>query len=171
MQTVESIATMHTNALARVGRHQRKIEWLTGQLARPGSIYVLMALITAWIAFNAALAATAHHVLDPPPFAGLEAAVSVGALLVTTMILVAQNRLNKHAEQRAQLDLQVNLLVDAKVTKLIGMLEDLRRDMPSVPNRRDSVVEEMKATVDPSQVLSALEKTIEDKQSEGRRTG
>jgi uncharacterized membrane protein len=80
---------------------------------------------------------------------------------MSTMILITQNRQTTHAEQRAQLDLQVNLLAEQKVAKLVALLEELRRDMPSVRDRVDQVAEGMKEPVDPHAVLSALEQTLE----------
>jgi uncharacterized membrane protein len=37
----------------------------------------------------------------------------------------------------AHLDLQINLLTEQKVTKLIRLLEELRADMPGVRTRHD----------------------------------
>jgi uncharacterized membrane protein len=76
-------------------------------------------------------------------------------------VLTAQNRQSRHAEERGRLDLEVNLQTEAKVTKLILLVEELRRDLPNVPNRRDSAAEAMQETVDPKRVLAALEATLE----------
>jgi uncharacterized membrane protein len=142
------------------------VERLTARIGRPSSLYVIVAVALLWVVINGALAATGRAVLDAPPYPWLQAVVSLAALLMTTTILTAQNRQTKHAEQRAQLDLQVSLLVDAKVTKLIALVEELRRDMPSVPDRVDATAEEMTATVDPNEVLSAFEETLERKASD-----
>ncbi|HEY8091427.1 MAG TPA: DUF1003 domain-containing protein, partial [Polyangiaceae bacterium] len=162
-QKVASIADLHSRALATVGRHQRGIEWLTAKLGRPSSLYVILACVAAWIVANVALGLLGRRPFDPPPFFWLQGAVATSALLMTTMVLTCQNRQGKQIEQRAQLDLQVNLASEAKIAKLIALVEELRRDLPSVPNRVDSLAEEMQETVDPDKVLSALEKTIEER--------
>jgi hypothetical protein len=64
------------------------------------------------------------------------------------------------ADRHAQLDLHINLLSEQKVTKLISLLEELRRDMPDVENRVDSLAEAMTCAVDPQAVASALEDTV-----------
>lgn len=73
------------------------------------------------------------------------------------MVLTTQNRQSRHAERHAQLDLQVNLLAEQKVAKLIALVEELRRDMPSVPDRVDPVAEGMTEPLDPEVVLTVLE--------------
>lgn len=94
---------------------------------------------------------------DPPPFVWLQGLVGLGALLMATIILITQNRQTRHADQRSQLDLQVNLLAEQKAAKLIGLVEELRRDLPTVRNRVDKVADAMEEPVDPHAVLSALE--------------
>jgi uncharacterized membrane protein len=81
---------------------------------------------------------------------------------VTTMVLLTQNRQAKQAEHRRHLDLQVTLLVEQKVTKVIALIEELRRDLPSVQNRVDSQAEAMQEVVDPQTVLSALEGMLQE---------
>jgi uncharacterized membrane protein len=56
----------------------------------------------------------------------------------------------------------VTLLVEQKVTKVIALIEELRRDLPSVQNRVDSQAEAMQEVVDPQTVLSALEGMLQE---------
>jgi len=117
--------------------------------------------LLSWIAFNlVAVRVGFERAPDPPPFNGLQGIVSILALLVTTMVLTTQNRQAKQAERRAELDLQVNLRAEQKVTKVIALLEELRRDLPVVPNRDDPVALAMTEAVDPHAVVSALEETF-----------
>ena len=90
-----------------------------------------------------------------------QALAALGALLMTIMILTTQNRQIKHAEQRAHLDLQVNLRAEQKIAKLIQLVEELRRDLPDVKNRVDPVADAMTKAVDPEDVMSKLEQTFE----------
>jgi uncharacterized membrane protein len=163
-RAVESIAALHSRAMQDVGRHQKTIERLTGQVGRPRSLYLMGGLVLGWVALNGVLLLSGRPALDPPPFPALQCCVSVAALLIGTMVLTSQNRQTRHSEQRSQLDLEVNLQAEAKVTKLIQLLEELRRDMPSVPNRVDLVAREMQEVADPHRVLSALEKRLEEEE-------
>jgi uncharacterized membrane protein len=75
------------------------------------------------------------------------------------VVLTTQSRQSHAFEQRAELELQVNLLAEQKIAKLIALVEELRRDMPTVTNRVDPLAEQMKEPIDPHAVLSALEQT------------
>ena len=107
---------------------------------------------------------TARHagyaVWDPPPFYWLQGLVSLSALVTTIVVLITQKRQGKMAERRGQLNLQMSVLVEQKVTKVIGLLEELRRDMPSVQDREDLEAEAMTEAADPAAVLTALEVTL-----------
>ena len=156
-ENVETLASLRARAEHDVSHHQRRIESLTAQLGRPGSFYVIVVGVAAWSGFNLLAPHLGLRAFDPPPFVWLQGLVGLGALLMATIILITQNRQTKHAEQRSQLDLQVNLLSEQKAAKLIALLEELRRDIPSVHNRVDRVAEAMEEPVDPHAVLSALE--------------
>jgi len=82
--------------------------------------------------------------------------VSLAALLTATVVLINQNRLAKLEEQRAHLDLQVNLFTEQKVTKLISLMEELRRDLPGVNDRLDLKASALEQPTDPTAVLAAL---------------
>jgi uncharacterized membrane protein len=159
---VDTLASLQERAEQGVSPHQRRIEEFTDRVGRPGSIYLVLVLTALWGGFNVATERFGLRPVDPPPFVWLQATVSLCALLVTITILTTQNRQTRHAEQRAQLELQVNLLAEQKVAKVIALLEELRRDMPAVKNRVDHVADEMQEPVDPHAILSALENTREE---------
>ncbi len=59
---------------------------------------------------------------DPFPFIFLSMAVSVEAVLLSTFVLMKQNREGKRAEQRQQLTLQIDLLAEQEATKTLQLL-------------------------------------------------
>ena len=141
---------------------QRAIEVFTATLGQPRTLSFIALVVLAWAVVNA----TVSHPPDPPPFFWLQGTISLAALLTTTLILITRNRQTREAEQRDQLDLQVNLVTEQKITKVIELIEELRRDIPTVKDRIDPAVESMKASVDASAVLTALEETLETSASE-----
>ena len=162
VHNAETLASVRAQAERDVDRHQRTIERVTAVIARPTSIYVVLAVTLAWIALNASLAASGRAPLDPPPFFWLQGCVGLGALLTAIVVLTTQMRLTRHSEDRAHLDLQVNLASEQKIAKLIALVEELRRDLPNVRNRRDEQAEAMSEAVDPHAVMSALKDTFEE---------
>ena len=74
-----------------------------------------------WILINTgALPLTRRF--DPFPFLLLSVVVSLEAIFLSTFVLIKQNRMSKRADQRAHLDLQVNLLSEREMTLVLQML-------------------------------------------------
>lgn len=160
-QNIETIAHLHAEAEHRVGRHQRAIEKVSSRLGRPQTLYAVATGIVLWITYNLAAPALGFKPPDAPPFFWLQGLVSLSALLMTTVVLTTQTRQARRTAQRDHLDLQVNLIAEQKIAKLISLVEELRRDLPSVRDRRDSVAEAMTEAVDTNAMVSALELKVE----------
>jgi uncharacterized membrane protein len=161
-ENVATVASLRARLERDVSPHQWRVERFTSTVARPSSLYAILGLVAAWVAYNLAARRLGIPAFDPPPFAWLQCLVGLSALLMSTMVLVTQSRQARDLEQRAQLDLQVNLLAEQKIAKLVALVEELRRDIPTVSNRVDPVAEVMQEPVDPHAVLSALAETREE---------
>jgi uncharacterized membrane protein len=160
-QNIETLANLQTEAEERVGRHQKMVERLTAALGHRWTLNAIVGIVALWVGVNTLAPHIGFLQIDSPPFPWLQGAVSLSALLVTTMVLTTQNRQAKVSSHRGNLDLQVNLVAEQKITKLIALLEELRRDLPSVRDRVDLVADAMAHAVDPEAVLSALEQNFE----------
>jgi uncharacterized membrane protein len=157
-QEVESVASIRARAEQRLDRHQRMMEVLTTALGRPRTVYLTLSIVVGWMAFNLVTPKLfGWPRIDPPPFFWLQGMVALSALLMTTMVLITANRQTRNAEERSHLDLQVNLLAERKVAKLIALVEELRRDLPMVRDRIDREADSMQKAVDPEAMLAALE--------------
>lgn len=160
-QNIETILAFYAIDEKKIGFSQRVLESISDSVGRPlylGSVAFLAAL---WIVANV----LAHHLgfaeYDPAPFFWLQGLVSLGALMTTTVVLIKQNRLAKIEERRAHLELQVNLLTEQKTTKLISLMEELRRDLPMVKNRYDAEAAALQQPIDAEQVLAELDERRE----------
>lgn len=159
-ETVEAIAELHARTEREVSRQQRSVEAITARLGQPVAVWLIALIGFLWTVANVALQRAGLTAFDPPPFVLLQAVCSLGALLIATMVLAAQNRQRSAAEAHAQLDLHINLLAEQKLAKVISLLEELRRDMPDVANRVDSLADAMTHAVDPHAVANALKETV-----------
>jgi uncharacterized membrane protein len=56
---------------------------------------------------------------------------------------------------------QLNLLTEQKITKLIALVEELRIDLPDVKNRDDAEAEIMQQATDPQAILGVLQQNLE----------
>ncbi|MDB5041244.1 MAG: hypothetical protein JWN27_1970 [Candidatus Eremiobacteraeota bacterium] len=157
-ETIDSIAELERRMLADASHHQRAIELVTQSIGRPRALYLAIAFLLAWIAGNIVALAMTHTAPDPPPFAWLALTCTVGSFLMTFMILISANRGDALDEQRDRLSLQIALLTDRKTAKIISLLEELRRDLPSVRNRVDNEASELSQATDPHAVSAELDK-------------
>jgi len=81
---------------------------------------------------------------------------SVEAIFLSTFILITQNRMAAAADRRAELDVQISLLAEAEITKLVQLVSEIAARM-DVPDARQREIEEMKQLVQPEAVLDAIE--------------
>ncbi len=146
----------------RVNPHQRAIENMTSWFGRPTTVYVALAISIGWIALNVLGNRIGVRPWDKPPFTTLQSVWSLCALMLTIIVLITQNRQAKLDKIHSQLALQLSLLSDHKTAKIIALLEELRRDMPQVPNRVDTEADALKQVVGAEAMAEDLEKRMNE---------
>lgn len=161
-QHVDTVAALHARAESGVSIYQRVVEAVTANLGRPLFLNLTLAAIVLWTLANVLPKRFGIPPFDPFPFPLLSGTVSTGGLLLAIIILITQNRQARAAERRAQLDLQVGLLTEQKIAKLIALVEELRRDTPSVRDRLDPEAAAMSEATDPHAILDALEEKLDE---------
>jgi uncharacterized membrane protein len=62
---------------------------------------------------------------DKYPFLLLTVVVSLEAIFLSTFVLMKQSRMSQWADERAQLDLQINLLAEREMTIVLQMLQGI----------------------------------------------
>ncbi len=159
-QNIETIIALHRRYEEDVPQHQRVVETVTAFFGRPAFLYSILLGIILWVTPNVLPRRLGIARFDPVPFPWLQFSLTTGSLLVTTGVLIKQERQEKLAEQRAQLSLQLNLLSEQKIAKLIALIEELRQDIPNVKNRSDPEAEMMKEAIDPHAIIDVLEETL-----------
>jgi uncharacterized membrane protein len=91
-----------------------------------------------------------------PSFVTLAMVASVEAIFLSTFILITQNRMSGAADKRAELDLQIGLLAEHEVTRLVALLSAIA-DRLGIETEIDDEVEELKEDVAPERVLDEIE--------------
>jgi uncharacterized membrane protein len=97
-----------------------------------------------------------HAHFDNPPFPYLQDVVSTAALFTTILILGAQRHEDRLAEHRARLTLQIAVLSEQKIAKIIEMLEEQRRDGRHLDDRVDEEARAMSQRTDPQAMIDAM---------------
>lgn len=156
-KNIEAISSLHTQEVRDIPAHQRILEAIATFFGRSTFLYSLLVILALWIFgsfFDRFLP------FNLPSFSWSNQGLDAAALVISTGVLVRQTRQENFAEQRSQLMLQLNLLSEQKIAKIISLLEELRTDLPDVINRHDSEAQLMREAADPIAVLEALQKTL-----------
>ncbi|CAA9502400.1 MAG: protein of unknown function DUF1003 [uncultured Sphingomonas sp.] len=112
-------------------------------------------LVIAWVLVNVRL--TPFEPFDPT-FVILATVASVEAIFLSTFILISQNRAAAAADRRADLDLQISLLSEHEVTRLIELVARIA-DKLGIEEARNPELEELKRNVAPEAVLERIEES------------
>ena len=91
-----------------------------------------------------------------PSFVVLAMVASVEAIFLSTFVLISQNRMAAAAAMRADLDLQISLLAEHEVTRLVTLVSGIA-DRIGVETEADAELEEITQDVAPEAVLDELE--------------
>jgi len=158
----ETAARLRTAHRLEASVLQHALDRVTAVLGWPGFVVLLSITLVIWIAVNVSLATLGLHAPDPSPFELLQAITSTGALVVACLILTTQRREDKLADHRSQLILELAIANDQKIAKIIGLIEESRRDNPAITNRVDAEAATMSTPSNTAEVLEAIRELSED---------
>jgi uncharacterized membrane protein len=130
---------------------ERVAQRITAFAGSMGFVVLHLLLFGGWIVVNTLGPAPLRF---DPSLVVLAMAASVEAIFLSTFILISQNRISEAERRRAELDLQINLLAEHEVTRLIDLVTRIadRLDVPA----RDADLDELRRDVEPGAVLDSL---------------
>ena len=159
IKNIEAIIGFQAKQEKKLPLRHRLIEKIAAFFGKSEFLYLQLLFLISWIICTHA----APQLLPPgiPKFNAQEMGVDIAALLIATGVLVQQSRQDKLAEQRSHLTLQINLLTEQKIAKLIELVEELRADLPDIRDRYDLEAQLMKQATDPQVVLNILQENLQ----------
>lgn len=113
-----------------------------------------------WIAWNTELIPGAVP-FDPFPFGLLTMIVSLEAIFLSLFILVSQNRASKVDDLREEVDLNINLLTEQEVTKLLHMVDDIHRHL-KLNKSHDKQLTALKKETSVRKIEADIEQSMQD---------
>ncbi len=161
-ETIQAIALLHEEHHRKSTLAERIVDRATMFVGRPAFLIGLITVAIAWAITNMVTFILGRATLDPPPFAWMELALTVAALIIAVMILTSQRRADRFADLRERMSLEATLMTEQKTRKIIELLEELRRDSPGVRNRHDIEAEQMAAKADPHEVMAVIEEVTRE---------
>lgn len=155
---VRQLLEIQKRDLGQRSSAQRYAELIARTIGSTWYLGALLAFALLWIAYNLLAAKIHARAFDLYPFPLLDGVLTLAALVTTTVILIAQNRQVRLEQQHTQLALQINLLTEHKVSKVIHLLEELRHDLPMVRDRPDPQAEQLQQKADAKTVVEAIDR-------------
>ena len=153
-RNIDALRRRREDEEARASTEERLARTITRFSGSMRFVYLHLALYAGWIIANLGWVPG----LRPwdPSFVMLAMIASVEAIFLSTFILITQHRMAAAADRRAELDVQISLLAEAEITKLVQLVSEIAERM-HVPATDQGEVEEMKQLVKPEAVLDAIE--------------
>jgi uncharacterized membrane protein len=138
-----------------------RITRFTGSMA---FVWLHVVLFGGWTIVNTGLVPGLEP-FDPFPFVMLAMAASVEAIFLSTFVLIAQNQMTAQSERRADLDLQISLLAEHEITRLIHIVDAIATRVGAQAGR-DEQLDELKQDVRPETVLDEIERVEDEREEE-----
>jgi uncharacterized membrane protein len=121
----------------------------TGSMA---FVVIHLVLFGTWIVWN--LGAFGLPEFDES-FVVLAMVASVEAIFLSTFVLISQNRMTAQADERDDLNLQISLLSEHEVTRLVALVSAIA-DAMGLGEAADPEIQQLVEDVRPEQVLDAI---------------
>src|SRR4028118_1433372 len=117
-------------------------------------VYIHLTLFGLWIVWN--LGWLGLKPFDPS-FVVLAMFASVEAIFLSTFVLISQNRMAAQADKRAELNLQVSLLSEHEITRLVTLVAAMAKKM-DIADAHDAEIEELGKDVYPEKVMETMDR-------------
>jgi uncharacterized membrane protein len=123
----------------------------TGSMA---FVYIHLLVFGLWIAVNLGWIPVVPRF--DKSFVVLAMIASVEAIFLSTFVLISQNRMAALADRRADLDLQISLLAEHEITRIITLVTQVAERM-GIPAAQDPELAELSQDVAPEKVMETIE--------------
>lgn len=151
------------NALLVAQRRSEQKRSLSGRIADvvtafSGSmlfVYLHVAWFTVWIVANLNLLPVQQF--DPFPFGLLTMIVSLEAIFLSTFVLISQNRQAQLDQRRNNLDLQIDLLAEHEITRILCLLTAIAKKL-EIDLPEDAELDKLQEDIAPDELLKVIER-------------
>lgn len=158
---IEKLIHSNIEIVERVERRERQVrtgpevfsDAIAGFCGSMTFVWLHVLWFAGWLAVNTLPGVPRNLQFDRAPFGILTLVVSLEAIFLSTFILISQNRQQRTADLRNHMDLQINILAEQEVTKIIRMLKTI---MEKQGIDVDEAMEEMSEEVNTGELADEL---------------
>jgi uncharacterized membrane protein len=158
-RNIEALQRRRRREQADATLEERVAEAITRFTGSMRFVYLHLAFFGFWIVAN--LGWIPSVPTWDESFVVLAMMASVEAIFLSTFVLISQNRMSAAADARADLDLQISLLAEHEVTKLVTLVSAIAERL-DVNSEVDPELREIEQDVAPDAVLDEIEATKPD---------
>jgi uncharacterized membrane protein len=152
-ENIETLSARERDAAANAPLSHRIAERITAFTGSMTFVLIHLLLFGFWILANTVGLPGVPKFDESLVVLAMEA--SVEAIFLSTFVLISQNRMAERQNRNADLDLHINLLTEHELTRVAMLLERIANKLDVSVN--DLELAEIKADVEPEDVLDALE--------------
>lgn len=163
-RNIAAVRDLASEVRRRRTRVDRVTDAISGFVGSPRFLVSQAVLVAAWVTANATLPSGRF---DPYPFEFLNFALAVEAILLSTIVLMAQNRQGREAAEQAELHLQVGLLAEQEATKMLEMLRATHDRLGLEGASKDPELREMIRTTQVELIADELKRARETEDPAG----
>src|SRR3954465_5294094 len=154
-RNIQALIARRVDEERQLGWQERLADRITRFSGSMRFVYLHLVLYGLWVAIN--LGWIPFIPKFDPTFVVLAMEASVEAIFLSTFILITQNRMSADAAKKADLDLQVTLLAEHEITRLVAMVKEIG-DRLGIEAAKEPELDELRQDVAPEKVLETMEK-------------
>ncbi|HEY1549498.1 MAG TPA: DUF1003 domain-containing protein [Kofleriaceae bacterium] len=152
----QRLHTLRNRANLKRSFGQRVADGMTEMFGSTPFLVVNAVWFVVWIVWNSL---PGVQPFDKFPYGMLTMAVSLEAIFLSIFVLIAQNRSARIDELRAEVDLQVNMIAEAELTKLLQIVTELAKRQ-GIDVSTDVELQAMIAPTDVAEIEKVLQAEI-----------
>jgi uncharacterized membrane protein len=157
-RSIQAISALEQRALKRRSVTEKISDYIVNQGGRAWTVIAHAVWFGLWIVWNTR-GVPGGSQFDPFPFPALTTIVSLESIFLSLFILASQNRATRRADERAHLDLQVNLLAEREATKMLQLLQALCLQQ-GLNEAGDTELKQLLQETEPATIAHELERQL-----------
>lgn len=156
----EIVTSLKRKENAKRGWQAKLADWSTARFGTMTFLLINVFWFALWIALNTRVFPGVEP-FDEYPFSFLTMVVSLEAIILAIIVLISQNREERIATLRQEVDLQINLQTEKELTKLMEMVVILL-EMQGIDVEEDEELRAMLVPTSAEKIEEAIEKEIDE---------
>lgn len=141
-------------------RAEKIADYFTKNFGTMGFFVFNLVWFSVWVIWNSGLIPPLP-VFDPYPFVLLITIVSLEAICLAVLVLISQNRAAKIDKLRSEVDLQINMIAEQEITKIISLLSVLL-EKHGINIKEDPEIQKMLKRINLWEIEKKLERQLEE---------